>query len=168
MRSCVRFSFLALLVGVLVAVAAPGAQAAVGIEKFVATNCDVGFETCGEEILGPYGFPKEPNEAEALTQGYTQAGGHVPNGVTDFKITSTGTLPEAIPTGVVSHIRTDVAPGLATSPSSVPQCTEAEFGTTEAIPGSGLYPPIAPGCAAAEIGTNEVIVWVEAVKKTSR
>jgi hypothetical protein len=166
MRSCVRFSFLALLVGVLVAIAAPGAQAAVGIEKFVATNCEVGFESCAEDVLAPgVGFPKEPSEAEALVQGYTQAGGHVPFGVTDFKITSTGTFPEAVPTGVVSHIRTDVAPGLATSPSAVPQCTEEEFGTTEAIPGSGLYPPVAAGCAAAEIGTNEVLVYVESVNK---
>ena len=168
MKSCVRFSFLALLVGVLVAVAAPGAQAAVSIEKFVATNCDVGFETCAEEIFAPgVGFPKEPNEAEALTQGYTQAGGHVPFGVTDFKIASTGTFPEAVPTGVVSHIRTDVAPGLATSPASVPQCTEAEFRDKEANPvlAPGLYAPPGPECTAAEIGTNEVIVYVEAAKK---
>jgi len=164
MRSCVRFSFLALLVGVIVAVAAPGAQAAVGIEKFVATNCEVGFENCGEEILGPYGFPKEPTEAEALAQGYTQAGGHVPFGVTDFKVTSTGTLPEAVPTGVVSHVRTDVAPGLATSPSAVPQCTEEEFGTTEFAPGLGLYPPSA--CKPeTELGINEVIVYSTEAKK---
>ena len=39
MRSCVRFSFLALLVGVIVAVAAPAAQARSAIEKFVAANC---------------------------------------------------------------------------------------------------------------------------------
>ena len=35
MRSCVRFSFLALLVSAIVAVAAPAAQAAVEVEKFV-------------------------------------------------------------------------------------------------------------------------------------
>ncbi len=168
MRSCVRFSFLALLVGVIVAVAAPGAQAAVGIEKFVATNCEVGFENCGEEVLAPgVGFPKEPTEAEALTQGFTQAAGHVPFGVTDFKLTSTGVFPEAVPTGVVSHIRTDVAPGLATSPAAVPQCTEEEFGNKEFNPvaAPGLYPPPAPGCTAAAIGTNEVIVYVKAAGK---
>jgi hypothetical protein len=169
MRFGVRFSFLALLVGVIVALVAPaGSQAAVGIEKFVATNCEVGFETCAEKILAPgVGFPEEPSEGEAKVQGYTQAGGHVPFGVTDFKITSTGTFPEAVPTGVVSHIRTDVAPGLATSPAAVPQCTEEEFGNVEPNPvlAPGLFLPPAPGCAAAEIGTNEVIVYAEAAGK---
>jgi hypothetical protein len=169
MRFGVRFSLLALLVGVVVALVAPaGAQAAVGIEKFVATNCEVGFETCAEKVLAPgVGFPEEPSPAEAVTQGYTQAGGHVPFGVTDFKITSTGTFPEAVPTGAVSHIRTDVAPGLATSPAAVPQCTEEEFGNKEPNPvlAPGLFLPPAAGCAAAEIGTNEVIVYAEAAGK---
>ncbi|HLB22367.1 MAG TPA: hypothetical protein VK605_09650, partial [Solirubrobacteraceae bacterium] len=115
MRSCVRFSFLALLVGVLVAVAAPGAQAAVGIEKFVAVNCDEGFEKCAEEpgpvtLFGPTTVPKEPSKAEAEEQGYTQAGGHVPFGVTDFKVTTVVTgkplASTEAPTGIVNHLRT--------------------------------------------------------------
>jgi len=163
---CFRVSFLALLVGTLVAVVAPAAaQAAVEIEKFVAVNCDKSFEGCGQvNIGGPYFLPKEPSKAEAEEQGYTQAGGHVPFGVTDFNLKTTGTFPEAEPTGVVDHIRTDVAPGLATSPAAVDQCSEAEFGTTEAIPGSGLYPPST--CKPeTEIGENNVIVWVASVKK---
>ena len=55
MRSCVRFSFLALLVGALVVVSAPAAVGAEApaIEKFVATNCTVA--TCGQEdVLGPF------------------------------------------------------------------------------------------------------------------
>jgi hypothetical protein len=166
MRSRVRFSLLALLAGVIVALAAPaGAQAAVEIEKFVAVNCEEGFEGCGQvNIGGPYFLPKEPSTAEAEAQGYTQAAGHVPFGVTDFNLKTTGVFPEAEPTGTVTHIRTDVAPGLATSPSAVPQCSEAEFGTTEAIPGSGLYPPVA--CKPeTEIGVNNVIVWVAVAKK---
>jgi hypothetical protein len=166
MRSCVRFSFLALLVGAIVAIAAPAvAQAAVEIEKFVAVNCDEGFEGCGQvNIGGPYFLPKEPSKAEAEEQGYTQAAGHVPFGVTDFNLKTTGTFPEAEPTGVVDHIRTDVAPGLATSPSAVPQCTEEEFGTTELAPESGLFPT--PACKPeTEIGVNNVIVWVPSVKK---
>ncbi len=166
MRSGVRFSLVALLVGVIVAVAAPAAaQAAVELDKFVAINCATGFEACGEtNIGGPYFLPKEPTETEAKEQGYTQAAGHVPFGITDFNLKTTGTFPEAEPTGVVEHIRTDVAPGLATSPAAVPQCSEAEFGTTEAAPGSGLYPPST--CSpTSEIGTNEVIVWVATAKK---
>jgi hypothetical protein len=168
MRFGVRFSLLALLVGVLVAVAAPAAaQGAIGIEKLVAVNCDEGFEKCGEEpgpatLFGPTGVPKEPSKEEAETQGYTQAGGHVPFGVTDFKVTTVVTgkpLPTTeAPTAIVKHLRTDVAPGLATSPSAVPQCSGAEFGEAEALPKSGLF--LAPTCSPeTEIGKNEVTVY---------
>lgn len=172
MRSCVRFSFLALLVGVLVAVVAPaGAEAAIGIERFVATNCKAEFPECAEEAgpttaFGPTKIPKEPSKAEAEAQGFTQAGGHVPFGVTDFKLTTVVTgapLPTTeAPTGIVEHIRTDVAPGLATSPAAVPQCTGAQFGETEAVPGSGFYP--APTCPAVGptstlVGTQEATVY---------
>ena len=33
-----------------------------------------------------------------------------------------------VPDAVVTHVRVDVAPGLATSPANVPQCTLKEFG----------------------------------------
>jgi hypothetical protein len=164
MRSCVRFSFLALLVGVLVAVAAPaGAEAAVGIERFVATNCKAEFPECAEEpgpttAFGPTKIPKEPSKEEAEAQGFTQAAGHVPFGVTDFKLTTVKTgVPLAsteAPTGIVKHIRTDVAPGLATSPAAVPQCTGAQFGETEAVPGSGFF--AAPTCPA--VGPTSTVV----------
>ncbi|HEV7528528.1 MAG TPA: hypothetical protein VGO29_06500 [Solirubrobacteraceae bacterium] len=147
MRSCVRFSFLALLVGVLVAVAAPGAQAAVEVEKFVGINCKATAEHCGEKVVGadifgePIAETVEPELAESEAQGYRQAAGHVPFGVTDFTIKHTGSLASgtAAPTGVVTHVRVDVAPGLATSPAAVPQCTMAEFGAAEAVPGTGFY-----------------------------
>src|SRR5664279_1681818 len=91
MRSCVRFSFLALLVGVIVAVAAPAAaQAAVEVEKFVGINCKTTAEECGEKVVGTDAFGSpiaetvEPNPSESAEQGYTQAAGHVPFGVTDF------------------------------------------------------------------------------------
>lgn len=169
MRSCVRFSLLALLVGVLVAIVAPaGAEAAVGIERFVATNCKAEFPECAEETgkptaFGPTKIPKEPSKAEAEAQGFTQAAGHVPFGITDFKVTTTEPVANVlIPTGIVKHIRTDVAPGLATSPAAVPQCTGAQFGETEAVPGSGFFP--APTCPAVGptstlIGRQEATVY---------
>ncbi len=161
MRSCVRFSFLALLVGVLVAVAAPAiadAAEAPSIEKFVATNCTVA--TCGQEtVFGPFKEPKPKIEpAEAVAEGFTQAGGRVPFGITDFKLLTTGTYPDKVPTALTTHLRTDVAPGLATNPFAVPQCSLANFGTTETSPGSGAFP--APNCAGSELGTNEVTVWL--------
>lgn len=166
MRSCVRFSFLALLVGVIVAVAAPGAQAAVpfGIEKFVAVNCSVGHEECAssEIELAPglrYSFPKEPTLAESETQGYSQAGGHVPFGITDFKVNTEGAFPNEAPAGgVLSHIRTDVAAGLATSPAAVSQCTGAEFGEKEVVAGTGFF--TTPLCKAETvIGENKATVY---------
>ena len=161
MRSWVRFSFLALLVGVLVAATAPAiadAAEAPEIEKFVATNCTVA--TCGQEtVFGPFKEPKPKIEpAEAVTEGFTQAGGRVPFGITDFKLLTTGSYPDKVPTSLATHLRTDVAPGLATNPFAVPQCSLENFGTTETSPGSGAF--LAPNCAGSELGTNEVTVWL--------
>jgi hypothetical protein len=167
MRSCVRVSLLALVVGAIVGVVAPAAaQAAFGIEKFVAVNCEEGFEGCGQEtVFGPFGQPKEPDQEEAEEQGYTQAGGHVPFGITDFKVNTEGDLTKGeqkpVEGKAVSHIRTDVAPGLATSPAAVPQCEREDFGEKEEIPGTGFYPK--PNCAAGTIiGENKVTVYAGA------
>jgi hypothetical protein len=160
MRVHVRFSLLALLVGLLMGVAASSASAAEVpvIEKFVATNCEV--STCGQEdVFGPFFEPQEEiSIEEAHEEGFTQAGGRVPFGVTDFKVLTTGSYPNKVPTSVVTHIRTDVAPGLATNPFAVPQCSAAEFGTTEAIPNTGFY--AAPKCSEESvIGKNKVTVY---------
>jgi hypothetical protein len=172
-------SFLALLVGALVAVSAPAAigAEAPAIEKFVATNCIV--ETCGQEnVLGPFFEPKaKVTVKEAEEEGFTQAGGRVPFGITDFQIatfeegkpeTLPGSYPKKVPTSVVTHLRTDVAPGLATNPFAVPQCTFEDFGTTEAVPDSGFYGP--PKCSEAGsestvLGENKVTVYAGPVAK---
>ncbi len=160
MRSNVRISLLALLAGAIVAVSAPAAaQAAFGVDKFAAVNCSEGHQGCAQETLGPFSIPKEPGKPEAEVEGFTQAGGRVPFGVTDFKVNTTGSLAEGeqIPEGIVEHIRTDVAPGLATSPSAVEQCSMAEFGTE--LLGTGLFS--APTCKAeTEIGENKVTVYI--------
>jgi hypothetical protein len=150
------------LVGALVAAVfvtlTPSAFGAFGIESFVAVNCTE--SECAQQLVGPYSFPKEPSKAEAEAAGYTQAGGHVPFGITHFKVATTGPVGNEVPTGIVTHIRTDIAPGLSTNPTAVPQCTLEEFGATEALPGSGLYPPTA--CKEeTEIGVNRVVVYVE-------
>src|ERR1035437_7328148 len=174
MRTQVRFSLLALAVAALVVLVAPAAQAAEfpATEKLVATNCTVA--TCGQEEVVP-GFFNEPKAEvtvkEAEKEGFTQAGGRVPFGVTDFKIAtfeegspavSPGKYPTEVPTSLVTHLRTDVAPGLATNPFAVAQCTAANFGTTEAVPGSGFYS--APKCVevgeeSTVVGTNNVTVY---------
>ncbi len=170
MRVRVRISLLALMVGGAVAVSVPAAaQAAFGVQTFAAINCGTGHEHCAatEFELSPalplYSFVREPDETEALAEGFTQAGGHVPYGITDFQVKTTGTFPNEVPEGIltegpVTHVRTDVATGLATSPSAVPQCSSTEFGETEAVPGSGFF--TVPTCEANTIiGVNKVTAY---------
>lgn len=165
MRSHVRVSLVALVVSASAVILAPAAQAAEEVpvvEKLVATNCKV--STCGEEQVEPGFFePKAKiTVAEAEKEGFTTAGGRVPFGVTDFKVLtvpggkySTGTV---VPTLRVTHIRTDVAPGLATNPFAVPRCSLAELGK-ELVPGSGFF--TAPGleCKESVIGENNATVY---------
>jgi hypothetical protein len=147
------------------ALAAPMVQAAVpfGIEKFVAANCKTGHPECGEELLfGAYSVPKEPSLSEAREAGYTQAAGHPPFGVTAFQVNLEGAIPEAAPAGIatvgpVTHVRTDVAPGVSTNPEAVKKCTIEEFEGHEVAP--GVFTP--PTCSAeTEIGVNKVIVYL--------
>jgi hypothetical protein len=168
MKFHARLSFLAPVLGAILfalAISASGAQAqGFGVEKFAAVNCSEGHEGCAQETIGPFSIPKEPTKEEAEAQGYVQAGGHVPYGVTDFKVATKGELPRQVPEGVVTHIRTDVAPGLATSPAAVPQCELEAFDggkpekEAEAIPGTGFY--AAPTCEGnTKIGENKVTVY---------
>ncbi|HEX3511628.1 MAG TPA: hypothetical protein VHT27_11090 [Solirubrobacteraceae bacterium] len=163
-----------LLTGALLLLAMGGASAQAAespsIEKFFAANCSTGHEGCGHELVAnplpgelgenPYSVTKEPGSTEAKAEGYVTAGGHVPYGVTDFTLGHTGSLPTEKPNEVVQHIRTDVAPGLATNPTAVPFCSSAAFGT-ELVPGSTLY--TAPTCpSSTEIGTQEATAYLPA------
>lgn len=170
MRFHVRCALLATLLVAMLAFPAAAAQASIGIERFVAVTCSEGHEGCAQELiaigppLGTFSFPKEPSKEEAEEEGFTQAGGHVPFGITAFKVTTKGMIPAAEPEGVVTHIRTDVAPGLATSPAAVPQCGEKEFGAEEALPGSGLYPE--PTCSGSTlVGENAAVAYIPTAKK---
>lgn len=134
------------------------------IGNFVATNCKASFEGCGAAPAppGPYSEPlAKVTTGEAEEQGFTEAGGRVPLGVTDFAVKpkegsiSTG---NAVPSGIVTHVRTDVAPGLATNPEAIPHCTSEEFGK-EALPHSNLFEE--PKCpTSTEIGENKVLVYI--------
>ncbi|HEX4838422.1 MAG TPA: hypothetical protein VFV03_07865, partial [Solirubrobacteraceae bacterium] len=150
-------------VGVAFAASAALAVPEFGVERFVAANCKAGHEACGEEAIGPigpftYSLPKEPTLAEAKEGGYTQAAGRPPYGITAFNINTVGAIPNAAPTGIVTHVRTDVAPGVSTNPEAVAKCSMAAFGSVEPVPGTGFFP--APTCGAeTEIGVNKVIVY---------
>jgi hypothetical protein len=150
-----------------VVLSAPAAQASLGIDKFVGINCNATAETCGESNKGPLSETVEPEIVKSEAEGDTQAAGHVPFGVTDFTVTHTGEIKTdtAVPDAVVTHVRVDVAPGLATSPANVPQCTMNEFG--EGPPNAakfGFYE--APKCKAGgpeyhETGPESTIIGEE-------
>lgn len=164
-----RFWLLGMLVAVVAAmsvgVAAPAAFGAFEVETFVAANCKPEHETCVEVQPPPapgYSFPKEPTLTEAKEGGYTQAAGHPRVGITAFKIKTTGTFPNEVPTGVVTHVRTDVAPGVSTNPEAMGKCTMADFDHLEVSPGFFLAPECkTTGAENSVIGKNKVVVAVE-------
>jgi hypothetical protein len=164
MRSHARVWLLALFCGVLIAGVLPvAAQAEFGVKAFTATNCYVSG-CAGEEFpsgfpeSGPVWVPKEPTHGEAVEQGFLQAGGRVPFGVTDFEVKTEGTYPNENPSGApVTHVRVDVASGLATAPVAVPGCEE--FGK-ELVLGethTGLFS--APNCPESQIGSEKVTLY---------
>src|ERR1017187_10547500 len=106
MRSYARIAFLAPLIGALLAVSAPAAQAAFGVESFFSANCKT--TTCTAKST-----EEHPSEF------FTQAAGHPLAGITDFTIKhrerTDPPFPVAalVPEGNVKTIRTDVAPGVS-------------------------------------------------------
>jgi hypothetical protein len=142
---------------VAMALAAPAAQASFGVESLFAANCKV--STCNKSAN-----PAEEKE-KAEKEGYTQAAGHPPFGITDFTIKSrqiqTSPFPAFAPEGNVKHFRVDVAPGVSTNPQAVPKCSMDDFKGTEVEPVPGLKAFSTPNCPGSEIGTNIVHVVVE-------
>jgi hypothetical protein len=183
MRIHARVWLLAPLTGVLISLstfASAQAAEAPSIEKLAAVNCSEGHEQCAHKVVEigsvPFGTKKysvteEPKEGEAITEGFTKAAGHVPFGVTDFTLAHEADsahpgenhLPFEKPTATVQHIRTDVAPGLATSPIAVPYCSSEQFGKEE-LPGTGLFaaPACPEGAEETRIGVQQATVYLEA------
>jgi hypothetical protein len=162
MRSHVRVSLLAPLIGAilaLVAVAAPAAQAAFGVESLFAGNCKV-------EASVAHPCTAASTEAEH-SELFTQAAGHPAIGVTDFTIKSkeiSQALPgQFAPEGNVKSVRTDVGPGESTNPEAVAKCSVADFSGTEVAPGFFTGPTCATsGPGNTVIGKNEVKLVAEA------
>jgi hypothetical protein len=136
MRFHVRISILTFVVAALVAALAPTAAQAgsLGVEKFFAGNCE--NNKCGEGA-------EEPDEAKEATEGFREAGGKVPFGVTDFRLKSVevpeelnGKIPgQFVPDGSVQNLRVDVAPGVVTNPQAVTRCSINDFTSTQVAAG---------------------------------
>jgi hypothetical protein len=148
MRSHVRISLVALVVSASVAVAAPAAQAAFGVESFFAANCK--NTTCTAKST-----EEDPSEF------FSQAAGHPTGGVTDFVIKNFESGGVVFPEGSTKSVRLDVAPGVSTNPEAVTKCSVANFKGTEVEPIPGLHAFTAPNCPESEIGTNTVRVVFE-------
>jgi hypothetical protein len=177
MRSQARVWLMAVVCGALLAAFLPAAaQAAFGIEKFAAVNCKEEFPECAAKKSADYAkfYPVEPTATEAEHEGFTQAGGRVPFGITTFKVNTEGPPGQEYPAGTVSggeivnpagivaHIRTDVAPGLATNPFAPTMCSVASFEGHE-VKVEGKVFHTAPECtSASEIGINHAVVFIPA------
>ncbi len=95
------------------ALAAPAAHAAFGVQSFVAGVCS-GTPPLGKAITQPQ---------EYCPTYYTLAGGHPDYGVTAFTINTTNGVPD----GTLRDVRVDLPPGLVPDPQAIPQCTETQF-----------------------------------------
>jgi hypothetical protein len=114
-RSRVRVSFVALLVGAFVVVLAPGAaQAAFGVAPGTFYSL-----TCSENAA--IGKAKECTPATP-SQFFTQAGGHPNFGITDFTLNEDGLAGNGI-----KSVRTDLPVGFSTNPQALEQCPIAVF-----------------------------------------
>jgi hypothetical protein len=154
-----RIWLLGMVACAVVAISAPAAQGAFEVERFFAANCKVA--TCNNAVNST---PQEELE-KARAEGYTQASGHPPFGITDFVIKShviqTVPFEARAPEGSTKNIRVDVAPGVSTNPEAVKKCSVANFTGTELEPAPGLHAFTAPNCPESEIGTNIAHVVVE-------
>jgi hypothetical protein len=157
MRVKARISLFGLAVAVVLVAWAPSAHAAgFGIEKFFAANCKAGFGECGEGA-------EEPTLKEAEEEGFTEAGGWVPFGITDFKLNTheqTVPFPALIPNESVKDLRTDVAAGVVTNPEAIPKCSMKDFEATVLEPEKEIHSKST--CPASSIvGENIVETAVE-------
>jgi hypothetical protein len=159
-RSKVRISLVALVLSALglVALSAPAAQAAFGVESFFAANCNETHKECNK--VAKANPTKAEEVAKAELEGFSQAAGHPNFGITDFTVTNLEIGPgvkipfNGVELATVRHVRTDVAPGVSTNPQAVPKCSAHDFGVEL---GGGIYE--APTCpTSTEIGINKVVV----------
>ncbi len=135
LSALLRGALAAISMSALIAISAPAAQAAFGVEEhnFEAGTCMT--SSCTYASV-------EGNHGEA----FTQAAGHPPVGLTAFEFNhSSGALGKE-PEGAVKNIRVDLPAGLAGNPEALPQCPIAAFQKDE--------------CEAdTKVGTNELTVF---------
>ncbi|HSZ70606.1 MAG TPA: hypothetical protein VK756_09610 [Solirubrobacteraceae bacterium] len=124
----------ALLAGSWLTLVAPGARAALSVEKWEAGTCKV--SSCGITSEDPSEF-------------YTQAAGHPNFGITNFAFKTREVAVDARePEGKVKDVRVDLPPGLAVNPEAVEACPETVIEKFECP-------------AASQVGEEEAIGTAE-------
>ncbi len=119
---------------VSVALGAQGASAAAfGVSKWEAGTCVAA--NCSDGM--PESF-------------YTQAAGHPPYGITDFRFNSQKLLGPVLerPEGHVKDVRVDLPTGLAVDPEAVPTCSQPQIEASACPPESKVGEDQAVGAAA--------------------
>jgi hypothetical protein len=169
----------------LVALLPAAAQAAAAPGSFFASNCKEAFEGCEKAAEG---LSKEEQEELAEEEGYSQAAGHPPFGITDFTVATEcveaaekcvvfeNLLKQKLtirePAGgflhTVKHVRTDVAPGVSTNPFAVAQCTLKEFDATAVGPFFTKPTCSETGEGSTVLGENTVIVEIPSPEVTPK
>ncbi len=173
-RSSARVWFATLLAGVgLAAVAAPAAQAARSAsERSSRPTVQLGIKDAARKKQqsgrSHISHPRNPPSPRPKNRATPRRPATLRTGSPTSRSPPPGTLPNEAPSGVVTHVRTDVGPGVSINPEAVAQCTMKEFDANEkeeeAIPGTGFYPE--PKCkknkegeVESEIGVNLVTVY---------
>lgn len=131
-----RFWLLGTVVAAVMALSAPAAQAAFGVEEH---NFEAG--ACVNKSCTYESVEAEPKEA------FTQAAGHPPWGITGFELNHKEGLLGREPEGSLKRIRVDVPPGLAADPQALPAyCSEEDFKNNS--------------CSSeTEVGTTEMVAF---------
>jgi hypothetical protein len=134
-----------MLSGAALGLLAPGAGAALSIEKWEAGTCKE--STCNLE-------GKDPS-----AEFYTQAAGHPNFGITNFafKYKEVGITSAKEPEGKVKDVRVDLPPGLAVNPEAVAQCPEATVNAFACPAESEVGEDEAVGTAELTLGIKTTI-----------
>jgi hypothetical protein len=105
-----RISLTCIFVCVITTLLTSSALAAFGVSKWEAGTCTSAECTASD-----------------TSQFYTQAAGHPPFGVTDFRFNTSGAEGFEAPEGNVKEVRVDLPPGLSVNPFATPQCKLSEL-----------------------------------------
>jgi hypothetical protein len=101
----------------MAALSPPTALGAFGVSKWEAGTCTSAECT-----------------ASNTSEFYTQAGGHPPFGITDFRFNTSGPEGFEAPEGNVKEVRVDLPPGLSVNPFATPQCKLADLESSTGCP----------------------------------